>query len=147
MARRHERVGALLVALIAFVAVWIPVGPAHAAIGPDQVEALDRQGATEIIVRREPGLSAAERADVRADADVTLKRQSTLTDTEVVRADAGDLAEAVAELNRDPDVVYAEPVTVQSALSADPYYGFLWGLENIGQKPGSSYAAGTADAD
>ena len=70
-------------------------------------------------MRREPGLSAAERADVRADADVTLERRSTLPDTEVVRADKGELAEAVAELNRDPDVVYAEPVVVQSALSAD----------------------------
>ena len=103
-------------------------------------------------MRREPGLSAAERADVRADADVTLRRSSTLPDTEVVRADKGELAEAVAELNRDPDVIYAEPVTVQSALSADSYYGSLWGLENVGQRmylpgSGSYYPSGTADAD
>ena len=145
--RRMDSARRLTAALVALVAVWTPAGPAHAAIGPQQVEALDRQGATEIVVRREPGLSAAERADVRADADVTLKRRSTLTDTEVVRADAGELAEAVAELNRDPDVVYAEPVTVQSAQSADPYYGSLWGLENTGQKlfvpgSGSYYPAG-----
>ena len=132
------------------VAAWTPA--AEAAIGPQQVEALDRQGATEIVVRREPGLDAAERADVRADADVTLRRSSTLPDTEVVRADKGQLAEAVAELNRDPDVIYAEPVTVQSALSADSYYGSLWGLENVGQKmflpgSGSYYPSGTADAD
>ena len=74
----------IAVALIAFVAAWMSVGTADAAIGPQQVEALDRQGATEIIVRREPGLSAGERADVRAEADVTLTRHSTLTDTEVV---------------------------------------------------------------
>ena len=116
------------------------------------MEALDRQGATEIVVRREPGLSAAERADVRADADVTLRRASTLTDTEVVRAGAGELAEAVAELNRDPDVIYAEPVVVQSAQSADSYYGSLWGLENVGQRmylpgSGSYYPSGTVDAD
>src|SRR4051812_24816623 len=153
MDTRHERLRALVIALIAFAAVSIQVGPAYAAIGPAQVEALDRQGATEIIVRREPGLSAAERADVRSDADVTLEHRSTLTDTEVVRADTGELAEAVAELNRDPDVVYAEPVTVQTAQSADPYYGSLWGLENTGQKlflPGSTtsyYPGGTVDAD
>ncbi len=139
-------------ALIAFVAAWTPAVAADAAIGIQQVEALDRQGATEIIVRREPGLSAAERADVREDADVTLERRSTIVDTEVVRADVGDLAEAVAELNRDPDVIYAEPVVVQSALSADSYYGSLWGLENVGQKmfvpgSGSYYPSGTADAD
>src|SRR3954468_4439926 len=110
MDARHERLRALVIALITFVAVSIQVGPAYAAIGPAQVEALDRQGATEIVVRREPGLSAAERAGARADADVTLERHSTLTDTELVRADPGELAEAVAELNRDPDVVYAEPV-------------------------------------
>ena len=122
----------LTAALAVFVAAWTPAA-AQAAIGPQQVEALDRQGATEIIVRREPGLSAAERADVRADADVTLTRRSTLTDTEVVRADAGDLAEAVAALNDDPDVVYAEPVVVMSAESADSYYESQWGLENMGQ--------------
>ena len=143
---------ASIIALITFVAAWMPVTAAHAVIGPEQLEALDRQGATEIVVRREPGLSAAERADVRAGADVTFKRASTLADTELVRADSGGLAEAVAELNRDPDVVYAEPVTVQTAQGADPYYGSLWGLENVGQRmflPGSSsyYPAGTPDAD
>src|SRR5215217_2901139 len=142
MDRRRGPLRASIVALITFVAAWMPVTAAHAVIGPQQVEALDRQGATEIVVRREPGLSTAERADVRADADVRLTRRSTLTDTEVVRADAGGLAEAVAELNKDPDVVYAEPVTVQSAQSADPYWGSLWGLENVGQRAGS-----TPDAD
>src|SRR3954447_21515942 len=157
MANRHgRRMGtarSVTTALVAFVAAWTPAGAAQAAIGPQQVEALDRQGATEIIVRRGPGLSAAERANVRADADVTLTRRSTLADTEVVRAGAGELAEAVAELNHDPDVVYAEPVVVISAQSSDTYYGSQWGLENVGQKmflPGSSgsyYAPGTADAD
>jgi thermitase len=142
----------LTIAILASVAAWAPAAAAQAAIGPQQVEALDQQGATEIVVRREPGLSAAERADVRADADVTLERRSTLTDTEVVRADKGDLAEAVAALNDDPDVVYAEPVVVMSALSADSYYGSLWGLENTGQTmwlPDHSgyYPGGTADAD
>ena len=120
-------------ALVALVAACVPA-TADAAIPPAQVEALDRQGATEIVIRREPGLTAAERADVRADADVDLVRRSTLPDTEVVRSDKGDLAEAVAELSRDPDVVFAEPVTVQSAQTADPYFGYLWGLENTGQK-------------
>src|SRR5215211_3352943 len=103
--RMRARMPALTAAVVAFVAAWAPTVDAHAAITPQQVDTLDRQGATEIVVRREPGLSATERADVRADADVTLTRRSTLTDTEVVRADTGELAEAVAELNRDPDVV------------------------------------------
>ena len=146
-----RRMRGLTAALAVFVAAWSPAA-AQADIGPQQVQALDRQGATEIIVRREPGLSAAERADVRADADVTLTRRSTLTDTEVVRADAGDLAEAVAALNDDPDVVYAEPVVAMSAQSADSYYGSQWGLENVGQAMsllggGGYYTGGIADAD
>src|SRR5215218_5954816 len=98
MAFRHGR---RIAGLVALLAAMTPAAPARAAIGPQQVEALDRQGATEIIVRREPGLTAAERADVRADADVTLRRTSSIPDTEVVRADTGELSEAVAELNRD----------------------------------------------
>ena len=147
MVFRHGR----RIALAAFVAVLLPGTAAEAAIGPQQVEALDRQGATEIIVRREPGLTAAERSDVRADADVTLTRRSTLVDTEVVRADAGELAEAVAELNRDPDVVYAEPVVVQSALSADTYWSSLWGLEAMdvpeawGAASGAGVTVGVVD--
>ena len=58
-------------ALVALVAACAPA-TADAAIPPQQVEALDRQGATEIVIRREPGLTASERADVRADADVDL---------------------------------------------------------------------------
>ena len=123
--RRMDSARRLTVALVAFAAAWTPAVAAKADIGSQQIETLDRQGATEIVVRREPGLNAAERADVRAGADVTLERRSTLTDTEVVRAGTGDLAEAVAELNRDPDVIYAEPVVVYKTESADPYYGSL----------------------
>ena len=57
-------------ALLALVAACAPA-TADAAIPPAQVEALDRQGATEIVIRREPGLTASERADVRADADAS----------------------------------------------------------------------------
>lgn len=139
--------------LATLVAASVPAATADAAVDPQRLEALDRQGATEIVVRREPGLSAAERADVRADADVDFERRSPITDTELVSAEPGDLAEAVAALNRDPDVVYAEPVTVMTAQTADTYYGSLWGLENTGQRMyvpnggGAYYPSGTLDAD
>ncbi|MDA0181890.1 S8 family serine peptidase [Solirubrobacter phytolaccae] len=139
--------------LAALVAACVPAATADAAIDPQRLEALDRQGATEIVVRREPGLSAAQRADVRADADVELERRTAITDTELVTAEPGELAEAVAALNRDPDVVYAEPVTVMTAQTADPYFTSLWGLENTGQRMyvpnggGAYYPSGTADAD
>ena len=44
--------------------------------------------ASDIIVRRDPGLSAAERADVRADAGVALARMLPLPDTELVTVPA-----------------------------------------------------------
>ena len=64
--------------------------------------------ADEIIVRREPGLDAAQRADVRADAGARLVQRLTLPDTEVVRVPAGQTDEALSSLEADPRVVYAE---------------------------------------
>jgi subtilisin family serine protease len=83
-----------------------------------------------IIVQREAGLSAAERADVRADADVRFVESLPLPRTEVVAAAPGDVRDAVRDLNADPDVVYAErdrPIAASSDLETDP----LWGLTAI----------------
>ena len=63
---------------------------------------------TQIIVKREPGLSGAERADIRADADVRLVKALSLSRTEVVAAAPGDVSDAVRDLDANPDVVYAE---------------------------------------
>ena len=59
------------------------------------------ESATRIIVKREPGLTAAERADVRADAGVRLVETLRLPRTEVVSAPAGDAREALRELSAD----------------------------------------------
>ncbi len=61
----------------------------------------------DIIVQRAPGLDAAERADLRADAGVELVEALPLERTELVSA--ADPAEALAALRADDDVVYAEP--------------------------------------
>ena len=63
---------------------------------------------TQIIVKRDPGLTAAERADIRADAQVRFVESLPLPRTEVVAAKPGDVADALRDLNADPDVVYAE---------------------------------------
>jgi thermitase len=102
------------------------------------------QAADQIIVKRQPGLSAAERADVRADADVTLQHTLSIAGIEVVRPDDGDRARALDELRADPDVVWAEPDRLRRA-AADPLAGLLWGLHNTGQTVWGS--AGTFDAD
>ncbi len=97
-----------------------------------------------IIVRRAPGLDRDERLAVRADADVKLTDMLTLPDTEVVVPRNGDVEQALAELNDNPDVVYAEPDMPVRLQSNDPMFGSLYGLENTGQ---AVWDPGVADAD
>ena len=99
----------------------------------------------EIIVKRAPGLTAAERADVRADADVEFESALRLPRVELVRAEPGERAEALAALNADPDVIWAEPNRERRIATSDSLYGLLWGLENTGQFVRT--AGGTPDAD
>jgi thermitase len=92
--------------------------------------------ATRIIVKREAGLTAAERVDVRQDAGVRLVEPLPLARTEVVAAPKDNAKDALAELNADPDVVYAELDRRIEALDEvppdDPYFPYLWGLHNDG---------------
>jgi len=73
---------------------------------------------TRIIIKRDPGLTAAERADIRADADVRLVRTLSLPRTEVVTTT--DPRDALATLRRDHDVVYAELDRIRTAQATDP---------------------------
>ena len=102
---------------------------------------------TRIIVKREPGLTAAERAELRADADVRLVKTLSLSRTEVVAAEAGDVSDAVQDLQANPDVVYAERASVRRAAAPDPYLGALWALNNTGQDIGGGFVPGEPDAD
>src|SRR5688572_12892358 len=97
-----------------------------------------------IVLKRRTGLSAAERANVRADADVTLERTLGIAGVEVVIADDGDRARAVSELRADPDVVWAEPDRLRTA-AADPLAELEWALDNSGQSVWGR--RGTLDAD
>src|SRR3954468_24519637 len=63
--------------------------------------------ASRIVVQRDPGLSAAERADVRADAGVRFAESLDLPDAEVVTVPAAGADRALAALNADPDVRFA----------------------------------------
>jgi thermitase len=90
-----------------------------------------------IIVKREPGLSAAERADLRADVGARLAETLRLPQTEVVTVPTGDAGTALARLNADPDVVYAEPDRPRSLFAPpnDERWPLMWGLSNTGQEP------------
>ncbi len=90
--------------------------------------------AADIIVQRVPGASAA---DVRAGADVTLVDSLPIARTQVVAPDQRQSqADAVAALNADPDVLYAEPDAQLHALSNDFYWSAEWSLSNDGRAYG-----------
>jgi subtilisin family serine protease len=87
---------------------------------------------TNIIVKRDAGLTAAERADIRADADVQLVETLSLPRTEVVAAQPGDVADALRDLNADPDVAYAERDQVRAASAPnDTLFSDLWAIPFI----------------
>jgi subtilisin family serine protease len=87
----------------------------------------------EAIVRFEQGTSAAERLAARRAADVAFDRSLRLPQTQVVEADA-PLAETIRDLERQPDVVYAQPNYRYRALAAPPpndaLLASLWGLSD-----------------
>ena len=103
------------------------------------------QTSERLIVKRVPGLSAAERADLRADVGANLVEDLRLPQTEVVTVPTHGAEDALAELNADPAVVYAEPDELRSALAPpdDPWWPYMWGLANTGQAP----FAGTPGSD
>src|SRR5262249_34576880 len=85
-----------------------------------------------IIVKHEPGLDRAARRAVRAGADVALVDTLTLPDTEVVTPQPGQsTADALAALNADPEVVYAEPDVTVTPQSDDTWYSHLWSLDTV----------------
>ena len=95
---------------------------------------------TRILLQRDAGLSAAERADIRSDAGVELVGAVPVARTEVVAAPAGRADAALAELERDPDVRWAMPEPVFHALAPtnDTRLADQWAIENF---------TGLADAD
>ena len=89
----------------------------------------------EALVRFERGVGASERREVRRDASVALEDMLELRRTQLVTFD-GSVGAAVARLEQQPGVAYAQPNYRYHALAAppnDPHFGHLWGL---GSTPG-----------
>jgi thermitase len=105
-------------------------------------------GDGDVIVRFRADAGAAERADARLTADVRREQDLRLAQLELVAPEPGVTAEqAIAALERDEDVVRAEPDRRRRALvvPGDPLFGTQWGLQNTGQVVEGT--AGTAGAD
>ncbi|HEX2175542.1 MAG TPA: S8 family peptidase [Nocardioidaceae bacterium] len=127
-------------------------GPADRRIdGPSAfaapAEPAPESAPTELLVRYRSGTSAAERADIRADVDGRLLDRLPAPGLELVHV-GPDGGATVRELERRPDVLYAEPNNRVSiaATPDDPYFGRLWGLQNTGQQMREAGVAG-ADID
>jgi subtilisin family serine protease len=116
----------VVAALVAAVGLALPA--AAFAADPGSPQGLENAGVTEVIVKRDPGLSAGQRSDVRADADAKLVDMLSLPRTEVLRVPKGKLVEALHELNADSRVQYAEPNAPVEAFSSDPLFPQQWSL-------------------
>lgn len=124
-----------LLALSAFVALVLPaVAVGGPTLGDERIAATERPFVPgEVIVRFEPGVTAAERLVARQDADVGFDRTLRVPRTQVVDVD-GSVAAAVERLEDQPDVAYAQPNYRYHALAVAPpndtFFGDLWGLED-----------------
>jgi subtilisin family serine protease len=130
---------ALCAAPAAGASAGTPTARASATYGPAmstrEIRAIQAQGVREIIVKRDPGLSATQQAAVRSQAGISYVGPGPLPNTEVDRAPTGRLAAAVAALRQDPQVQYAEPNGQMhaTAIPNDAYFSYQWALENTGQ--------------
>lgn len=122
-------------AVLAVLTVLLAAVPASAS-------ASDR---VDLLVRRDAGLTAAERSAVRSDAGVRFERRLRIDDAEVVSVPAADADDALATLEADPDVRWAVEDRVLRAQAGDPYFPLQWSIVNTGQAVNGT--AGTVDAD
>jgi subtilisin family serine protease len=102
----------------------------------------------EIIVRFKPGTDADARRDSRQDAGTDFERTLLVPRAQLVEVEPGQsVAAAARELERDPDVLYAQPNFRVRALDAptDPLFPQLWGLDNTGQTIGGQTGIPGAD--
>jgi thermitase len=88
--------------------------------------------ADEAIVRFEPGATAGERLDARRAAGVSFERSLKVGRAQLVDVGGGVRA-AVARLERQPGVAYAQPNYRYQASALPPndtFFADLWGLED-----------------
>src|SRR4051812_18861218 len=90
---RRLRVTICLLAVV--VACAAPAAASASGRSRAQLQRLEDEGVRDIIVARDPGLGASMREESRASAGVAHVEDLPLAGTEVVRAPAGGLVEAI----------------------------------------------------
>jgi len=96
----------------------------------------------EIIVKFAPGIARTDiPKSIRENINATIKRRINRLDMEVWKVPVTDKAKLfriIKVLNKNPNVLYAEPNYVYRAIMVpdDPLFSELWGLHNTGQTGG-----------
>lgn len=99
----------------------------------------------DLLLRADRDLTARERAQVRADADVRFERRLRADGMEVVTVPADRAAGALRELRADPDVAWAHVDGPVRKATVDPWLSRQWALSNTGQSVNGT--VGDVDAD
>ncbi len=118
--------------------------------GLPALPAAAQEPVTDVIVRFAPSADAQERGAARSQADVRRAAELPLAQTELVDPEPGvGVGEAVAALERDPDVLYAEPNWPRRAAAVpdDRFFGLQWGLRSTGQEVNGSPGLSGVDID
>jgi subtilisin family serine protease len=136
-------------AILLFSASGAGAGSSAAPVG------LERHGAGaataeyvpgEVVVRFRAGTTADERVSTLASAEGQLVEGLGLAGATLVRLPEGaSVEEAVAELESDPDVLYAEPNYIYrlATVPNDPEFDLTWGLSQATDKDIDAPAAWT----
>src|SRR5688572_26397411 len=115
-------------AIVAALCAAVPGAAAAAPVAGQPVPG-------EVVVGFEPGTTGSERAAARRDAGVTAERGSRLDGVQLVKLAPGESGDdAIARLERNPNVKFAQPNRWRTAAATtpnDPLFGQLWGLSKI----------------
>lgn len=124
--------------------------------GPDPGPSLDASAAVpgELLVRFREDTRATDRSAARESVEATLEEVLPVPGLQLVSVESGSVDEEAAELEANPDVLYAEPNYRRELLRTpdDGFFRFQWSLANDGQEfragsSGQPGRRGTADAD
>jgi large repetitive protein len=101
----------------------------------------------EVLVGFRSDVSAADQRKILKDAGADEKQNWKKIHGSLANVANGDVTAAIAKLQQDPRVRYAEPnyIITADSIPNDPSFGNTWGLNNTGQTINGS--PGTPDAD
>ncbi len=135
MSKRPLRLGLFFAFCVAITVAWV-------------IRAGGQQPQTyvpsEVIIKLNPSIPAADATAVRASLNAVVKRRFESIGAELWRINGVSVMDAISRFTNDPRVVYIEPNFVVRAIETipnDPRFDELWGMHNTGQ------TGGTPDAD